>query len=154
IDLEDVLQMPMTDTEFNRFEIEHGDVLLNEGQSIELVGRCSTYRGELGSRCAMQNQLLRFRARAGTSPSFADNLFRRCQHTGVFAGIATQTTSVAHLGSSRFSDLRLLWPIDPNEQEAIATVLSDMDAELSLLEARHDKIRALKQAMMQELLTG
>lgn len=40
------------------------------------------------------------------------------------------------------------------EQAAIATVLSDMDAELTALEARRDKTRALKQAMMQELLTG
>lgn len=40
------------------------------------------------------------------------------------------------------------------EQTAIATVLSDMDAELSALEARRDKTHALKQAMMQELLTG
>lgn len=40
------------------------------------------------------------------------------------------------------------------EQIAIAAVLSDMDAELSALEARRDKTRALKQAMMQELLTG
>ncbi|MCC7098501.1 MAG: restriction endonuclease subunit S, partial [Rubrivivax sp.] len=40
------------------------------------------------------------------------------------------------------------------EQSAIATVLSDMDAELAALEARRDKTRALKQAMMQELLTG
>lgn len=40
------------------------------------------------------------------------------------------------------------------EQTAIAAVLSDMDAELAALEARRDKTRALKQAMMQELLTG
>ena len=40
------------------------------------------------------------------------------------------------------------------EQTAIATVLSDMDAELAALEARRDKTRDLKQAMMQELLTG
>ena len=40
------------------------------------------------------------------------------------------------------------------EQTAIATVLSDMDIELSALEGRRDKTRALKQAMMQELLTG
>ncbi len=40
------------------------------------------------------------------------------------------------------------------EQAAIATILSDMDAELSALEARRDKTRALKQGMMQELLTG
>ena len=40
------------------------------------------------------------------------------------------------------------------EQTAIAEVLTDMDAELSALEARRDKTRGLKQAMMQELLTG
>ena len=40
------------------------------------------------------------------------------------------------------------------EQSAIAAILSDMDAELTTLEARRDKTRALKQAMMQELLTG
>ena len=41
-----------------------------------------------------------------------------------------------------------------SEQTAIATVLSDMDAELAALEKRRDKTRNLKQAMMQELLTG
>jgi len=40
------------------------------------------------------------------------------------------------------------------EQTAIAEVLSDMDAELTALEHRRDKTRALKQGMMQELLTG
>ncbi len=40
------------------------------------------------------------------------------------------------------------------EQTAIATVLSDMDAELAALERRLAKTRALKQGMMQELLTG
>lgn len=46
----------------------------------------------------------------------------------------------------------LLPPIE--EQTAIATLLSDLDAELAALEARRDKTRALKQGMMQELLTG
>ena len=40
------------------------------------------------------------------------------------------------------------------EQTAIATVLSDMDTELAALQARRSKTQALKQAMMQELLTG
>jgi type I restriction enzyme S subunit len=33
-------------------------------------------------------------------------------------------------------------------------VLSDLDAEIAALEARREKTRALKQGMMQELLTG
>ena len=40
------------------------------------------------------------------------------------------------------------------EQAAIADVLVDMDTELTTLEQRLAKTRDLKQAMMQELLTG
>ena len=41
-----------------------------------------------------------------------------------------------------------------DEQTAIADILSDMDAEIEALEQRRDKVRAIKQGMMQELLTG
>lgn len=40
------------------------------------------------------------------------------------------------------------------EQRAIATVLSDMDSEIAAIEARRAKTQAIKQGMMQELLTG
>jgi type I restriction enzyme S subunit len=50
---------------------------------------------------------------------------------------------------------RFLIPLPPlPEQTAIAEVLSDMDAEIAALERRRDKTGALKQGMMQELLTG
>jgi type I restriction enzyme S subunit len=42
----------------------------------------------------------------------------------------------------------------PDEQTAIAAILSDMDAEITALEAKLAKARQLKQGMMQELLTG
>ena len=46
-------------------------------------------------------------------------------------------------------------PLPPlDEQRAIAAVLSDMDAEIAALERRRDKTRAVKQGMMQQLLTG
>jgi type I restriction enzyme S subunit len=40
------------------------------------------------------------------------------------------------------------------EQREISAALDDMDSEITVLEARRDKTRDLKQAMMQELLTG
>ena len=40
------------------------------------------------------------------------------------------------------------------EQEAIAEILSDMDAEIAALEERLEKAKAIKQGMMQQLLTG
>jgi len=62
-------------------------------------------------------------------------------------------TKVSGISKTNIAKLTLPIPSVP-EQTAIAAVLSDMDAELSALEARRDKIRALKQGMMQELLTG
>ena len=41
-----------------------------------------------------------------------------------------------------------------DEQQAIAAVLSDMDAEIQTLETRLAKARAVKEGMMQNLLTG
>jgi type I restriction enzyme S subunit len=52
------------------------------------------------------------------------------------------------------ANLELSIPHDTAEQTAIAEVLTAMDAELAALEQRRDKTRALKQGMMQELLTG
>lgn len=51
---------------------------------------------------------------------------------------------------------RMLIPLPPTkaEQTAIAEVLTEMDAELAAWEQRRQKTRALKQSMMQELLTG
>ena len=42
----------------------------------------------------------------------------------------------------------------PEEQTAIANILSDMDAEIESLEQKRDKYTMLKQGMMQQLLTG
>lgn len=58
------------------------------------------------------------------------------------------------IGKKQLSAYEVTLPKEKGEQAAIATVLSDMDAELSALEARRKKTSDLKQAMMQELLTG
>ena len=53
-----------------------------------------------------------------------------------------------------FQFLNVVMPSDNEEQTAIATILSDMDNELQALTQKLDKARALKQGMMQQLLTG
>jgi type I restriction enzyme S subunit len=62
-------------------------------------------------------------------------------------------TKVSGISKTNIQKLTLPVPSVP-EQIAISTVLSDMDAELAALEQRLSKTRALKQGMMQELLTG
>lgn len=52
------------------------------------------------------------------------------------------------------TSIELKYPSDLEEQRAIATILADMDAEIEALQTRRDKTQAIKQGMMQELLTG
>ena len=62
-------------------------------------------------------------------------------------------TKVSGISKSNIVKLTVPVPSVP-EQTAIAAILSDMDTELAALQARRSKTQALKQAMMQELLTG
>lgn len=62
-------------------------------------------------------------------------------------------STIVHLYQKDFSNFSFnAPPID--EQVAIVTVLSDLDGEIASLEQRLDKTRAIKQGMMQQLLTG
>lgn len=65
-----------------------------------------------------------------------------------------QGDAVVHISASSLSDIEVRIPSEHAEQTAIAAVLSKMDAELEVLGRRREKTRDLKQAMMQQLLTG
>jgi type I restriction enzyme S subunit len=152
IDTDDVLEMPFSAAEKERFLLKYGDILLNEGQSIELVGRSAIYQGT-PEDCCFQNTLVRFRAGPRVYPEFAQLVFQQYLRTGVFASIALQTTSIAHLGAGRLVALKMPLPTKA-EQEAIAKALSDADALIESLEQLIAKKRQIKQGAMQELLTG
>lgn len=58
------------------------------------------------------------------------------------------------IGKTQLAAFEIELPKEKTEQTAIATILSDMDAEIAALETRLVKVRGIKQGMMQELLTG
>ena len=91
-----------------------------------------------------------------TDPSKADNAF---VYALVQAGRLNEAANVSYGTHMPRADWGVVsevaLPLPPlAEQRAIAAVLSDMDAEIAALEGRRDKTRAVKQGMMQQLLTG
>ena len=64
-----------------------------------------------------------------------------------------EASGVPSLNARTIESIEVKLP-NTDEQHAIATVLSDMDKEIAALEERRDKARAIKQGMMQVLLTG
>tara|TARA_R110000824_G_C15232376_1_gene678757 strand:+ start:512 stop:1498 length:987 start_codon:yes stop_codon:yes gene_type:complete len=64
-----------------------------------------------------------------------------------------EASGVPSLNARTIEQIELKAPTLP-EQQAIATILSDMDAEITGLESKLDKARQVKQGMMHNLLTG
>ena len=65
-----------------------------------------------------------------------------------------QTGTQSNLSKQIVQGFMVKLPSDIKEQQAIATILSDMDKEIADLEAQRDKYRLLQSGMMQKLLTG
>ena len=156
IDTSDVMQMHWPEGTFERFRLVPGDILLNEGQTPELLGRPAMYRGEPGE-VAFTNSLLRFQANALVNPEFALIVFRRHMHAGRFTRESRITTNIAHLSATRLKPIE--FPIAPlDEQERIVLeVRKHLGAVGRLQEGMADaslRSRALRRAVLAAAFSG
>ena len=150
IDYSDVLRMNFMPNERTTYELRHGDILLNEGQTLELVGRSAIFDGP--PQMFFQNTLIRFRPRF-TLPEFARAVFKYWLETGEFTKVAKQTTSIAHLGADRFAAMR--FPLAPRkEEQRIVNVLSALADRVRAEQSRLAKLDLMKEGLMEDLLTG
>ncbi|MBW8354066.1 MAG: restriction endonuclease subunit S [Pseudomonas sp.] len=148
IDISDLPTVPMTRADLEKYRLRDGDLLVCEGGD---VGRAALWSSPL-EECYYQKALHRLRPLRGFDSRLMVELLRQWSDRGLLANYVTQT-SIAHLPREKFMGVPMPVPPVP-EQRAIATALSDVDALLSALEQLLAKKRDLKQAAMQQLLTG
>ena len=154
IDLSKIEYIPAGLVPELQHKLSKGDVLFNTRNTLDLVGKVGIWRDELPLAYYNSNLMrLEFDPRYVCSNEFANAALNTSSAISVLRGLATGTTSVAAIYTRDL--LGMPFSVPPLfEQTAIATVLTDMDAELGALEQRLAKTRALKLGMMQELLTG
>jgi type I restriction enzyme S subunit len=156
IDTSDVLRMNFTPQEYVTYALRPGDILLNEGQSMELVGRPAMYGGEVAGSC-FQNTLVRQRVFEGVVPDYALIAIRAQFRAGRYRQIARITTSIAHLGAERFATVE--FPLPPlAEQAFIVETVSEKLSQIDALEAevKRGLARAtrLRQAILKAAFEG
>ncbi|NJC29459.1 type I restriction enzyme S subunit [Xanthomonas arboricola] len=130
--------------------IRAGDLLFaGSGETKEEIGKCAAFIGTEEAYAGGDIVILRL--------SEADPMFMGyCCNTPILSSQKAslgQGDAVVHISAKALAGIEVYMP-DVAEQTAIAEVLRDMDAEITVLETRRTKTGALKQAMMQELLTG
>ena len=75
-------------------------------------------------------------------------------HFSNYAESVSVRSGMPKINRSELAEYTIALPPTKNEQQAIAAMLSDMDAAIAALETKVAKARNIKQGMMQELLTG
>ena len=130
--------------------LEHGDVLFaGSGETKDEIGKCASFVDNMEAYAGGDIVILRNKK--------ADPIFLGYYlNTGPInrqKASKGQGDAIVHIGAEALTDIQCTLP-DLSEQTAIATILSDMDAEITALEAKLSKAHLIKQGMMQELLTG
>ncbi|MBS1641230.1 MAG: restriction endonuclease subunit S [Bacteroidetes bacterium] len=132
-----------------------GDLFFNgSSETPEEVGMCSVLLEDIqnlylnsfcfGFRLSDQEQY---------DGLYLSYYFRSDAGREIFYSMAQGATRY-NLSKSNFNSLQLKIHKSPLKQKEIATILSDMDKEIEILEQKLDKYKSIKQGMMQDLLTG
>jgi type I restriction enzyme S subunit len=134
--------------------LERDDILICMANgSKSLVGKAGIFMTSDGYDYTFGAFMACFRTNmAEAHPSFVFYLFQTSRYRDYINNLLAGS-SINNLRPSSIESLEFSMP-PRSEQTAIVNILLEMDTELSTLEQRRDKTRALKQGMMQELLTG
>ena len=156
IDTSSIMEMHFDEAEFEKYRLREGDILLNEGQSPELLGRPAIYRGE-PPRVAFTNSLIRFVPGPGVIPEWALLVFRRHMHARRFMRESRITTNIAHLALGRFRTVEFPIPPLDTQHELVASTraaLTSIDQVIVQIHRTRAKITAVRRALLAAAFSG
>ena len=129
-------------------KIERGDILMTR---IGSIGDCKLIDWDADASFYVSLALLKIKS--GYSAAYVAHYSKSTAFQREVELHSLQSAIPKKINLGPISEVKVEFPPFA-EQVAIAELLNEMDAELAALEQRRDKTRALKQGMMQELLTG
>lgn len=153
LDLSEVKSIKIERSRLDRFSLQKDDVLVNEGGDFDKLGRGAVWDSPI-TPCVHQNHV--FVVRTDNSqllPSFFNYLSGSQHGKKYYLGCAKQTTNLASLNSSQLRAFPVLLP-PLSEQQSICEVLASIDQKIAVCVNRMVANESLKNALMQDLLTG
>lgn len=154
VNVEDLPEMDIAESEYERFTLRAGDMLVCEGGE---VGRTAFWRDEL-PRCAYQKALHRLRPldRKRDSPRFLFFVMNAGSNSGVFVAGGNPNT-IPHLTGEKLRVYRFAFP-PRDEQDAIVSHLDEATEQLDRLVERAEDVSAglneYRQAVISAAVTG
>jgi len=149
VETSDLQMMDFNERERHKYDLKLGDILVCEGGE---VGRTAIWRGEVGN-CYYQKAIHRLRpVNQQYLPGLFPKFMKWCIRMGLLSDFTSQT-SIAHLTQEKLATVPIMVPSLPEQKKLIA-VFDQLDNDFGNQFAKLIKLRSLKTALMQDLLTG
>ena len=152
--LDDLATMEIPAAELDRYRLQPGDVLMNEGGDFDKLGRGHVWQGEI-EPCIHQNHVFAVRP-IGVSPRWLNAYTGSNAAQFYFMTRSKQSTNLASISSTNIMELPLPAP-SAQEQELILSFLeretSKLDALITEQRTLIDLLKEKRQAVISHAVT-
>ena len=141
------------DSEIKKHLLKFNDVLFNRTNTVDLVGKTAIFKSKMPAIFA--GYLIRINVNNNLLDSDYLNYWLNARVAKNYSQLVLSVAvGQANINGVKLKTYPVALPQTVEEQTAIATVLSDVDALITSLNAQIAKKRDIKTAAMQQLLTG
>ena len=150
LEFSNLAYLDLDETEFKKYRLLKGDILLNRTNSYELVGKISLFDSD--EDCIAASYIVAYRLKKGRiDPRFCNYLLNTSVYRRRIKAFATIAVCQANINPTTFQDsLDISFP-KLEEQERIADCLADLDGLIAAQTQKLEALKAHKKGLMQQL---
>ncbi|WP_413801586.1 hypothetical protein [Streptomyces iranensis] len=152
IDTTDVKRVRILESQYERFALREGDLLLTEGGDLDKLGRGAVWDGRI-EPCLHQNHV--FRVRCGTQmlPEFLALYVASSMGRAYFQSVGKQTTNLASINSTQVKGMPVPAPT-VEEQERLLEPIRAVRGRTDSLREQLSKLSMVRQGLVEDLFGG
>lgn len=152
IDTADVKTVRIVKTQYERYALKKGDLLLTEGGDLDKLGRGAVWDGRI-DECLHQNHVFRVRCGEQMLPEFLALYTASPEGRAYFQRVGKQTTNLASINSTQVKQMPV--PVPPvEEQRRLLGPVYAARERAAVLQQQIAKLRTIQQGVIEDLLSG
>lgn len=150
IDVTDLKRVRILRSQYERFALHKGDLLLTEGGDLDKLGRGAVWDGHI-EQCLHQNHVFRVRCGDEMVPEFLSLYTSSVTGRRYFQSVGKQTTNLASINSTQVKNMPV--PVPPlSAQEELLGPVRALRSRIAAVNRQITKLAVVRQGVMQDLL--
>lgn len=151
LDLKSIKEVEIIESEWEKWQLQPGDILLTEGGDWDKLGRGTVWRGEIPN-CIHQNHIFRVRINPNEfDPIYLSALIGSPYGKAYFQSVSKQTTNLATINRRQLNAFVVYKPPVP-EQRRIVAYLDDLQAKVDTMKRLREEVIAELDALLPSIL--